>query len=582
MPYPNKHKARFDAEIGKRLLNPEQHPPSEWIIDLPDVPRQGPLSGVDRLYSLGILYLKTVFDDDRRYPNDPRCQMSGQALNLEKSNLEELNPADFAMVGRLVQSVSQYVSVDAFGEPDCSHLRHIARWWVYTRDDIDFFPQRDDDSEEIPQGVGIDDLCDTLKPLLDEIDSIYQELRGGQPGHFDKTTGAPEYCSAPLLWSRHRESKARKTGDRPPTIALFLHVRAPITRVGNEEGPLEYGYRILPIVTESIAKDLAAVILDYKKYKTKNGRGEEATQDIFTYLEELGVANPNRLQIENVEILSSTILDATQPRTFLGKQFYHSSSYPAFSSGISTFVKAQACSRCDLIAYGPEFLKEPGGFDTAFIKPTLVSGFPFISFVTKTRADIDNSTPKLEDGGVKARGVESSAHSLFDAFYYNYTFQTGVIRRRLSTRVRRAVLDTYLKGLAEAFSAELTESAQSLFQDSDTAQGTYKVSIKPGWLSRVNSRFDRLAQQLPYAKVVLISLDQYKKNDGSDGTFLEIFQSHYFVRLKQNKYYDRKLIINDGIYLKADRIATTLEKAAREKTREWLNQTPEENGKASQ
>ncbi len=558
--YPSELKKKFDSEIAERLGRPDTF--GEWIIPLPKASRLDSPK-VDRMYALGVFYLNLGYGHDERYSRDNRYKNAGDRLDPAKTYLEYLNRSDREQISRLYASIAQHQTRSSHGQKDFSHLRHIARYWVFAREDPKLlFPKQKPQFESRVKDIGTEELAKILEPLLNEIDAMYTEMRGGKPGKFDLQT--EDESSAPILWSRHRESLASGHGIRPPTIAFFLHLRAPVIPGDNANEDVEHGYRIVPVATPAICLDLAAVLLDYVEQRAKKGlRAKNAAErEVLGYLAQLGIKKPSSEMMETTNILASAIHEAMKIERFLGQQFFHSMTYPAFSSGISTFAPAKACSRCDRVAYGPDFLEEDGGQDTAFVKPTLVSGFPLVSFVTKTRTDIANRTS-----------------SDFETFYYNYVFQVGVIRRRASRRIRQAVQQAYLDAIGDALWAELNASFDRF--DSVDEGKTVDVLLTRGWIERLNRRLDEIAQAMPYAMVQIHRIGTEENIGVSASNLFVIFDTALVINLSENKYYGRKLIENDSDYLKEDRVVRALTRALDSVRQEWAEMVKRDSRRTS-
>ncbi|MEQ8694281.1 MAG: hypothetical protein RIC85_03015 [Gammaproteobacteria bacterium] len=549
--YPKAIREKFNREIEKRL--PFSAEDSNWLIKLPG--QEDSLGGRDpqKMYGLGVFYIQ--LEQINAHRRESSLSMVEPRLRADSIFLEPLNDEDF---GRLTALFSSLRNISPQKKnPNHTHLRHLSKYWSFARDGVDLFPPREKKNTVPKVTVTVEEALQILSPVLQEIDLIYRELRGGKAGNFDITPDTES--AAPLLWARHQEALAAGQGIRPPTLAFFLHLRTPAKSAGSERS----GYRIVPIATDSICQDLAEVICDFWRRAARKNQSDrkKARADIEAYLTKLEVPNSTTVSLTDNRKLAQSIAEAVKIETFLDDRLYDSMTYPAFSSGISMFAPAAPASRCDFVAYGPNFLSE-GEHDTAYIKPTLVAGFPFISVVTKTRGDPSNS------GSVD-----------FDHFYYNYVFHCGVIRRRVSKRVRQALHRTYLQNITRALRDEAIASKrrfEPVYEagaPADAAPLGMRVVFKRGFLERVKAKFDKIAQILPYALIeigpILAPPDNSKYEAGRGA--VSMFGGTFWFRLMRNRYYDRKMIINESYFLKEHQVQEALvrgEKAAEEHWRE--------------
>jgi hypothetical protein len=535
--YPLRLKNKLDARIGEHLAD-LSNTRERWIIDL-STPRES-AAAIDDMYAVGLFYLDLKHKPGKA--DDPLPSRAGDILDADSTDISFLIPGDMRLVVDLFASLRAYESTS--NEDGFSHLRHVAHYWCVTREKAgSLFDRPHDDASRIVKAIEVDDLERILKPVLDEIDAIYQELRGGTPGDF---SDASVTGGASILWSRNRDSLKRRTGIRPPTLALYMQLRVPFIEAGGGYQP-EKGYRIVPIVTEAICKDLAAVLIDY----VKNGGSTEAA---LAYLTEMGMANARPELFASSDRLASAMSSAMSIRSFLGRQYFHSMTYPAFSSGISMFVEARAHSRADLVSYGPTFLKERD-CDTAFIKPTLISGFPFVTFMTKTRARIGHGD--AQD---------------FDTFYYNHTFQMGILRRWMSKRIRTATESAFVEEIVR-----LTRTALTRHWFLSLHKGTYRLNFAEEWVADLNGELDRLAQALPYARVQVTRAVANARSEQPCGNFkgtgqcFEVLTKPVYFWFGRNDYYHRKLIDDDLAFVRPQRIQAAFRKGY-EGVLELLNQ----------
>jgi len=549
---------KCDEDIRKRLADPKQD--FDWIIEIGD-------KSADEIkqqqcgITLGILYLDLRFTETET-SQSANLRGAGARVDIQETKLRLLNPRDMNRVRRVFHSIASYSTSRQNGEMDFPQLRHLCRYWKQACGEVSLFPNVSAGIKEAQAGFDIGSLMPVLDPLIEEVDNFYMRIRGGRPGEF--TEHPEELSSAPLLWARDREARENQQGRRPPTIAFYLHLKAPHSLDESGQELPEAGYRIVPIVTKGIALDLAATVLDYLQNSSASGRAKESEHEVRAYLEQLGVSDWSSRQLTNLEDLANGILEATAIENFVGRQAYHSFTYPAFASGISMFTPAFAASRCDRVAYGPDFLQEPRGRDVAFVKPTNVSGFCLVAFVTKTRADISWDTETSADisWDGSAGDAEQTGRAEFDTFYYNYMFQVGVIRRRLSSYIRSAMHRTYLIAVEEIVALHLDKARVRL-----TSKGgnEYMAHLNKNWLTETNRGLERICQALPFA------LTRLTEHDVSQADAqVNVFGREFGIELRANPFFGRKLIVaNDRDYLKPEPVAKAIGRAIEDRARAW-------------
>lgn len=526
LPYPLSIKKQFDSTINELLNKASKKDLGKWVIDFSQI--ETDFSGIcDDIPSLGILYFHQVFEDESTSTLDKRRKDAGSFLSKE-SKLDFLDERDIEEVIDLFSSIVNYRSSE---KKDQIHLRYLADYWSQVGGQEESLFQRaaDDKKNKMETGnvlekTSIEQIVEILKPVLKEVDAIYREVRGGEPGLFDEKL--PDDAGAPMLWARHRESMEAGRGVRPPTIAFFLQLRAPSADSVVKDHP-EHGYRIVPVVTKSMCMDTAGMLLDHISRK-----GD--VESVREYLRQLEI-DPDEVNLNSVPELADSIYAAMRVENFLKWQYFHSVTYTAFSSGISTFTQAKAASKCDRIAYGTDFFAENGA-DTAFLKTSLVSGFPFITFMTKTRVKI---------------GKEDEA--AFSPFYFTYNFHTGIVWRWASRRIRRSMERAYTDGAGRALEEALIQSSGKVRKDSRSQFGFHVIILK-NWHIALNVQLDRLAQAMPFAKIC-VSLEE----ESTDSEYFEFLGYKIYFRLERNKYYNRKLIDNDLLYIKPHKIKNSFE-----------------------
>ncbi|WP_288132414.1 hypothetical protein [Accumulibacter sp.] len=538
---------KLDRQIAALLADESTY--SRWLVQFDSVKhRDGRSSDI---YALGALHLSIAYRTATGSPSE-------QALDPDATQANFLSRQDFMRLQALVARIHAYQEPPTTPNMpgDRTHLRHIARYWEEARDrggiDELFTAQSGRvwaDPGEAAKAAGSEfDLPTLLAPVFSEIEAIYRDLRGGRPGSFDSFSSSTE-AGAPLLWSRHRESLARGDGWRPPTIAFYLQVRAP--PIGPEMKPR--GFRIVPVATQSMCLDEAAVILEYIK-RSKNKR--QAKRKTLEFLTSLGVADPAETMLETTEALSKVLLEATSLKHFLGAvEVFNTNTYPAFLSGISTFTKAQPCSRADRFAYGPDFLREPNNIDTAFIKPTLVSGFPYIAIVTKTRS-----------------GIDPEDQSEFHTFHYNYIFQTGIIRRWISRRIRSAVETAYLNQVSSVFTKTLLSKTEVIiFEDAKDRRVKWKYRPEQNslWIDEINNRLELVGQAFPYAIIQIHHISLKEWSESPSKTTFELFGHYFECRFTRNNYYFRKLIDNDPGFMRESKVMDAVDRALKQAKTVW-------------
>ena len=542
MPYPLMLKEKFDDHICGLLRNVEESR-HEWIVDLPEADCEW--NGTwDGMHALGLLYMNLVYGPDNRskVKRDNRPTKAGNGLSKE-TNLQFLNEADLNLVKGLFHSITHHESPEGSGRfPD---LHNIDHYWQLTRSmKGSLFDVPQEEQNPNVTTLAPEELTESLKPLFQEIDSIYRELRGGTPGNLDLDTRAKGGTS--LLWARHRESKEKGNGPRPLTIAFYIQVRAPvITNSQDKDAEPEQGYRIIPVVTKSMCEDIAAILIEHRKSR-------DNAPDVLAYLEQLGMDDPDDSLLDDPGRLAGRIFNTLKAETFLQWQYYHSMTYPAFASGTSMFSWVRPCSRCDRIACGPDFLKEEGGQDAVFMKPILISGFPYLTVLTRTRAPIGKDGPPT-----------------FSTFYFNYLFHIGIIRRWISRRLRGAMMNTYLQALEEV----VLDTFKKGSVVPDEKERTYAVEIEEDWFDELDNGMDRVAQTMPYAKVkITLNAKEASKHIRSkdlDNNMFSILNQDIFFWMERNEYFHRKLIDNDLAYINNRKIKKTFEGAVNQLNDDW-------------
>jgi hypothetical protein len=276
------------------------------------------------------------------------------------------------------------------------------------------------------------------------------------------------------------------------------------------------------------------------------------------YLEQLEVDGASLDPLPGKKELASMMAEAMKIESFLRRRFYHSMTYLSFSSGLAVFADAHPCSRCDRFAYGPDFLAEPDGHDTAFVKATMISGFPFLAFVTKTRAHV--------------RRTDEPAR--FDSFYYNYTFQMGVIRRWASRRIRIAMAQSYYQEIGRAVEGVLWTHSRPV-----AGGNRYGVSINPVAFDELNDALARVAKAIPFAQVHVeqswstARTRQLKAmpQAGCDPDLQSfwVFNLKFYFWFEPNNYYTRKFINSDWRFLKRRSVQRAIQDAVTRLKSRW-------------
>lgn len=552
---------RLDAYVNSLLADEGTY--DDWLVEFQPAARR---TSTDKppynIWALGVLYLDIKHKEDTQGQGKKKIEY-GNCIDPDNTQARLLAKADLALVRQLRDSLWGFTTEpEAWSEnqaPDRSHYRHVARYWQDTRDGTDkdrqagkaiFFDRTTAAPNGEIAGISAKELRQLLKPVFREIDAIYRDLRGGVPGEFQGFSSRSE-AGAPLIWSRHREAQARAKDDwRPPTIGFYMQVRAP-----GLNPKAKSGYRIIPIATRSMCLDEAAILLQ----RIKNSPAQKA--GVLQFLADLGIsekkiADNHDNWLSDKAKLAEVMAEATSLDAYLKGHHQHSNTYPAFLSGISTFTNAKPSGKCDRFAYGPEFLEEEGKLDTVFVKPTLVSGFPYISFTTKTRSNI-SLTDREADQPVS-----------FDTFYYNFIFQAGIVRRWISRRLRSAVEDAYLQAIQEAFAEELQDRCEVVIAD-----GSWGVRPSIDWISKINKRLDKVSQAFPYALIQISSEGEATSSelDAQEKTMERFFlfgQKFKCERLRNN-YYGRKLIDDDKSFMKKEKVYRSIKSAISSAEERW-------------
>ena len=540
--FPESLKSAFDQRIAELLLDREDTGKA-WIFDpMKEVPEKErhELKEAENIHAVGVFYLN-INSGPRSSPqvDDKREPGAGQGLTI-KSTIETLCSADQKLIRALFSSIANHTHKDR--RPHLHDIVNFSQQAVAACGAL--FSRSSEVQEHSPQYPGRDiqdltpvQLATMLQPIEKEIDQIYRDLRGGEADITDDDFDPSKDAGAKLLWSRYRQAKKAGHGIRPPTIAFYMQVRSPLLENVSNERP-ERGYRIVPIVTRTIARDLAFTLKD------NLGRTQTA-DDVLNYLREIGVPEPTLDLVLEVDKLAEAIYKASSIESYLSEQYYHSFTYLAFSSGIATFTPAMPASRCDRVAYGPDFLAEIDDVqnerDTAFTKVVTISGFPFIGIVTKTRASI-----------------ERKAKPEFGPYYFNIQFHLGIIRRWVSRRLRSSVERAYITRVEASIIAGLTPPGMKI--RTVNAGANEKVYLPQDWCERLNRMLDEAAQAMPYARIKL----------AFKGAKMDIPEHYQEIVLKdltiffwreRNSYFSRKLIDSDLNYLKAYKLEQCMKSA---------------------
>lgn len=544
---PKELRERFNKKVIGFLENLDKNKNS-WVLDTGKADIEVGEETRD-VYALGIFYLHLVLEDGvaTSMGSDER-KNCGKELSA-KSDFVELQPEDLSQVQTLFREITR--RRDEKGTR--SHKRRINTYLSACVDQSHSIfsskENKDYNPDQIGAGLKIDAdaLVHFLKPILQGVDDIYRDLRGGTPGDYDLDTSVNS--GSPVIWGRHRESLGEKTGIRPPNISFYLYLRAPKDS--------EHYYRITPLVTESMCKDHAGVFFRLLQ------AGTATRKELITYLLQLGVERPTPEMFETQAMLADTLKEATKLENYLGDTAFNSLAFPAFASSFAMFLRSRPISKCDRMAYGPDFLAEEGGNDTAFIIPTLVSGFPFIAISTKSRIPL-------------GRGPD--VYPNFDTFEYNRIFLQGVARHRAIRQLRAVVKKAYLTGLKDAIVRNLYSfnSENEVYSFSYRAPYNpreagiaYEVVIAPGWDLRINRDFDLLAQAIPFGRVKLELLEAAPPVGTADGRTIRFVDHYLIISISQNPYFKHKLINDDGMFLKMKDINQVFEEAFTELDKIW-------------
>ena len=569
-PYPNTLREKLDKEIERRLKMPKASR-ALWIFEVEGIEcdRIRPENNLTaEMYGIGILYLHIGFR------KEGSAGLAFGASQRDEPLLEPLQKSDRRFVSGLFESIQKH---EANSIPSYKlHFHHISHYWVHARDsekrsvkrsvfDIDHKVSKDSTTDLIDEN----DVQRFLRPVFQEIDAIYRELRGGEPGKYEaydkeikqmRRFNTRTEAGVSMLFSRHREAQSSEEGGiRSPTIAFFLKLRLPMKnrRKGTKEG-----FRIVPIVTRAMAQDLAAVLVDYrnrqlvKNSERTNGRklNEKFDKEFRNYLLQMNAEVPPEKYTDD-EAISERIFEGLQVTNFLKDQAHHSITFPAFSSGLMTFLPAKSCSIVDRYAIGPStFLLDEK--DAAFIKPIFVSGSAVAAVMTKSRTDL-------------SRGKKQN----FDACYYNYSFYRAVIGRLLSRRIRRAMSEAYLRDVSSVVFDKLTTEGYGLELKVDQ-KGKKTVFFDDSmWSESVNVSLRQLAQVFPFAKIILTFNDEEAFAGSAEmGGFRFDLQNlgairsgepvpdvpNLFFYIANNDYYSRKLVAADERFLGLRAVKSTL------------------------
>lgn len=391
-----------------------------------------------------------------------------------------------------------------------------------------------------------------LDPIFDGLDRIYESMRGSQLDIGNPGIDTLEESGAPIVLARHREAtneqynqqtNNKRPGIRPPNIAFYIYLRKP-----NQDKDDQF--RIVPVLTKTMCHDLSMVYWDHLQ------RGTITRDELVAFLTQLEVKNPER-KIKSFNDLRDAIDNATSIKKFLDDHYHISFTYPAFCSGVPTFLTPEPASLCDRLFYGGDCLREEGG-ESAFITPITVSGFPFLSIITKTRAKLE--WDENDDG-------ERFDYETFDACWL---FLQGVIRRSLY-RIRRLIRTTYLNQFEQIIYIVYEEHARPIIPlDSSEPNPNYKyVYVLDTVKDALNLHTQQLAQILPFAKLVISE----HHSDGQPGIPLFKEEDGLFIHKETNEYFlPRKISKHDDlIHLKDEDLEEAKNRAFDRLDKHWSN-----------
>lgn len=546
--YPQYLRECLDYQVRCLLSTPAKN--GDWIVE---PPLWGGRVASEEFAQFGVLRLQLKYKDS---------PMGGGLAISTTSIAEPLSADDFAKVKFLFDDISSF---DSWKGSQKAHARHLTKY-IYQGLKIGNSPFHppiggaygsDKHSKRLPLSTQtVSGISKSLRPICRIIDNVYKDIRGGVPGDYDISTTVDSGAS--LIWSRHRESQVKRHGSiehRPPNLSFFMQIRAPSIREHDEShGKTEKGYRIVPIVTEAMLKDMAALFSHHYK------RGYIKSEDLMDYLVKLGVEElPGSEDLDGRLETSTGIIELLQEATdiseFVGDKYYHSFTYPAFSSGLASLVPCDPCSRCDVFCNGPEYLSEPNGLDTAFVVPIYVSRFVSVVVVSKTRIDLKRNSP-----------------STFETFEYNYIFMQGIIKQRIERRIRSDMLRAYLLAVEDAIvdsacsgidpETGLESVSKAEFDwvaldgrkidSSDSPEevrSELNVELDRFWWKRANNALRKLAELMPFAQITILE-DSGRFDSHHKLKTLVLVEHRYYVSLRQNPYYTRKVLVSDTDHLR--------------------------------
>ena len=522
--FPAALRVKVNEFIDRNLTDSEG-----WIIPIGDS------------HQLGVLHVGFEFI---RPFEDTRADRVGR-IDTKRTSVSKLSHEDFNLISELFDSLNS--------QSDQMRGFFLREWIAF--EDVAAEQAPEYLTRVLPQkSLKPEDVEVVLRPIWREVDLLYREFRGGQPGDFSANSPPP---GAPVLWRRRFQNA--DGGPRPPTIAFYAKLRSP------------NGYfSTVPIITRAQCDDEAAMLFYY---------GQERRDDILEYLHQLNISKKDAREAlakalvkDSWKPLSDVILAACGMASMLArseKSRRYSSTYPAFQSGISTFVDAKANTIRDRFCYGPDFLAEQNRGeptnDTAFHKPTMVAGYPLFVCTTKTRTGC---------------GLEDIVD--FDSFYYNYSFQMGVVTKRLSRRLRRVCENTYLDQVAAIWRHALVEWASTSPNCIGEIASRLKLANNPQaeladdydsfrptgvneMIASLNLDFERLASILPYGKVKIgwHGFDEPTQNS------VKAFDVWFNFWIFRNEYFEPRTLI-DYEYEKPQRVGYVLEQASLEAEQEFI------------
>ncbi len=547
-------KSRFDEIIAKQLSDDKKD--DDWLIKIPVSDENDELTEKELL---GIFYLHAEYISEDNEDNlNPSV-----SLDIEETDISSLSRLDLKLIRSLILSITQHSSER---QNHALHLNHLVNYWEtkstsYWPSEGKGIPKQFGTKQKVPDvDITIDNVEANLAPIIQEVEYTYRELRGGEPGDYSLKTR--DDAGAPLIWSRQRELKRKLDAKipvinipSPPTIAFFMQVRMPSKSLNKNQ----QSYKIVPIVPPSQCKDIAAALI----IGIENNEDYDAEKHAIEYLDQIGVTGSKTLvESHSIDDIANAMHEALNIKKFLKEKGEHSITYPTFISGLATFLESRPCSRTDRVLFGSNALNEQKEKDDepdmCFIKPTSISGFPFVALATKT------STKNGKNDTVP-----------FDQWYYNYTFHLGIIRRWVSRRLRFASEKSYLDAITRETKESLKEHAKRIDIDSKH----YEIVVNEIWYDDVSARFKAITQTLPFA-LVRVELNmavakraQEQSLEGYD--FIPDSQSFmisdlvFYFTVQQNPYFSRKLVKNDRYFIKPHKIKRAIQEGYNQANHHW-------------